>query len=118
MLLRALALTALLLLPLPLRGQSATRRLPILDMHLHAATLEVFGGGSPACVNEGREVHMLGIGRVPAGHSARGVLDALLHGRPAPETQDWGGPNAASPGDTATAALFFPPGEYVITCIV
>ena len=56
MLLRALALTALLLLPVPLRGQSATRRLPILDMHLHAATLEVFGGGGPACVNEGRIV--------------------------------------------------------------
>jgi hypothetical protein len=69
-------------------------------------------------VNAGREMHMLGIGRVPAGHSAREVLGALLHGRPAPETQDWGGPNAASPGDTATVALFFPPGEYVLTCVV
>lgn len=56
MLLRALFITILLVFPLPSSGQSATRRLPILDMHLHAATLEEFGGGGPACVNEGRIV--------------------------------------------------------------
>ena len=27
--------------------------LPVIDMHLHAATLEQFGGGGEACVNEG-----------------------------------------------------------------
>jgi hypothetical protein len=69
-------------------------------------------------VNVGRELHMLGIERVPAGHSAREIVDSLTRGRPAPEGQDWGGPNVVSPGDTATATLFFPPGQYVIACAV
>jgi uncharacterized cupredoxin-like copper-binding protein len=69
-------------------------------------------------VNAGKEVHMLGIGRVPFGHSAHAVLDAIAHGRPVPETSDWGGPNAVSPGDTATVTLFFPPGDYAMMCAV
>jgi len=69
-------------------------------------------------INAGRELHMLGIERVPAGRSAREVVDSLARGRPAPEGQDWGGPNVVSPGDTATATLFFPAGQYVIGCAV
>ena len=69
-------------------------------------------------VNAGKEVHMLGIGRVPFGHSAHAVLDAIAHDRPVPETSDWGGPNAVSPGDTATVTLFFPPGDYAMMCAV
>ena len=68
--------------------------------------------------NAGKEVHMLGIGRVPFGHSAHAVLDAIAHDRPVPETSDWGGPNAVSPGDTATVTLFFPPGDYAMMCAV
>ena len=68
--------------------------------------------------NAGSEVHMLGIARVPYGHSARAVLDAIARDRVEPETTDWGGPNAVSPGDTATVTLFFPAGEYAITCSV
>src|SRR5690348_6028841 len=69
-------------------------------------------------VNAGTEVHMMGIERVPFGHSAHEVLEAIANDRAAPETSAWGGPNAVSPGDTATVALFFPPGEYVISCAV
>ena len=69
-------------------------------------------------VNAGTEVHMLGIGRVQYGHSARAVLDAVVNDRTPPETSDWGGPNAVSPGDTSTATLFFPAGEYAIICAV
>jgi hypothetical protein len=69
-------------------------------------------------VNAGAELHMLGIGRVPYGHSAHAVLDAFAHNRAVPETSDWGGPNAVSPGDTATVTLFFPPGEYAMMCAV
>jgi hypothetical protein len=69
-------------------------------------------------VNAGSEVHMLGIGRVPYGHSARAVLDAIMHDREVPETSSWGGPNAVSPGDTATVTLFFPAGEYAMICAV
>ena len=69
-------------------------------------------------VNAGSEVHMLGIARVPYGHSARAVLVAIARDRAEPETTDGGGPNAVSPGDTATVTLFFPAGEYAITCSV
>jgi hypothetical protein len=69
-------------------------------------------------VNAGAEVHMLAIGRVPYGHSARAVLDAIAHGGTVPETSDWGGPNAVSPGDTATVTMFFPAGDYAIICAV
>jgi len=69
-------------------------------------------------VNAGAEVHMLGLARVPYGHSAHAVLDAVAHDRPVPETSDWGGPNAVSPGDTATVTQFFPAGDYVISCSV
>jgi hypothetical protein len=69
-------------------------------------------------VNAGSEVHMLAIARVPYGHSARAVLDAIAKGRPEPETSDWGGPNAVSPGDTATVTMFFPAGEYAMICAV
>jgi hypothetical protein len=69
-------------------------------------------------VNAGTEVHMLGIDRVPFGHSAHAVLDAVAHDRTVPETSAWGGPNAVSPGDTATVTLFFPAGDYVLSCFV
>jgi hypothetical protein len=69
-------------------------------------------------VNAGREVHMLGIGRVPSGHSARAVLDAIAHDRTVPEVSDWGGPNVVSPGDTATVTMFFPAGDYAVICSV
>jgi hypothetical protein len=69
-------------------------------------------------VNGGNEVHMLGIGRVPYGHSARAVLDAIAHHKSVPETTDWGGPNAVSPGDTSTITMFFPAGDYAIVCAV
>ena len=69
-------------------------------------------------VNAGTEVHMLAIGRVPYGHSARAVLDAIAHDRTVPETLDWGGPNAVSPGDTATVTIFFPAGDYAMICAV
>jgi uncharacterized cupredoxin-like copper-binding protein len=68
--------------------------------------------------NAGTEVHMLGIGRVPYGHPARAVLDAIVNNHSVPPTSDWGGPNAVSPGDTSAATLFFPPGEYAISCAV
>lgn len=38
----------------PATVQAQGAPLPIIDMHLHAATLEEFGGGGPACVNRGR----------------------------------------------------------------
>jgi predicted TIM-barrel fold metal-dependent hydrolase len=41
-----------LLLATALHAQRPARP-PIIDMHLHAATLEEFGGGGPACTNEG-----------------------------------------------------------------
>jgi uncharacterized cupredoxin-like copper-binding protein len=69
-------------------------------------------------VNAGTEVHMLGIGRVPYGHSARAVLAAIVSNRSVPETADWGGPNAVSPGDTSTVAMYFPAGDYAIICAV
>ena len=34
-------------------SQTADNRLPIIDMHLHAETLDEFGGGGPICINEG-----------------------------------------------------------------
>jgi uncharacterized cupredoxin-like copper-binding protein len=69
-------------------------------------------------VNAGAELHMMGISRVAYGHSARAVLDAVAHNRAMPETSDWGGPNAVSPGDTATVTMFFPAGDYAIGCFV
>ena len=69
-------------------------------------------------VNAGAEVHMLALSRVPYGHSAHAVLDAIAHARTVPETSDWGGPNAVSPGDTATVTEFFPAGDYVLGCVV
>ena len=69
-------------------------------------------------VNAGAEVHMMGIERVPYGHSARAFLEAIASDHSTPETSSWGGPNAVSPGDTATVTLFFPAGEYVISCAV
>ena len=69
-------------------------------------------------VNKGRELHMFGLARVPFGHSARAVLEAVAGNRPEPESSDWGGPNAVSPGDTSTVSMYFPPGEYAIGCAV
>lgn len=69
-------------------------------------------------VNAGTEVHMMGFERIPFGHSAHAVLEAIANDRPAPETSSWGGPNAVSPGDTATVSMFFPAGEYVVSCAV
>ena len=69
-------------------------------------------------VNAGAEVHMMGISRVAYGHSARAVLEAIAHNHAMPEISDWGGPNAVSPGDTATVTMFYPAGDYAIGCFV
>lgn len=37
----------------PASSQVSGKRLPIVDMHLHAETLAEFGGGGPVCINEG-----------------------------------------------------------------
>lgn len=128
----ARSMLALAALPVMLLGSSAARdstsssattiRTVLITAHDYAFT------GVPARIhagwltfrlaNAGSEVHMLGIARVPYGHSARAVLDAIAHDRAEPESTDWGGPNAVSPGDTATVTLFFPAGEYAITCSV
>ena len=34
--------------------EQRVQRSPIIDMHIHAATLAEFGGGGPACTNQGR----------------------------------------------------------------
>jgi uncharacterized cupredoxin-like copper-binding protein len=98
--------------PGPRSSGTSTARTILVTAHEYAFT------GVPARIhagwltfrlaNAGSEVHMLGIARVPYGHSARVE----------PETTAWGGPNAVSPGDTATVTLFFPAGEYAITCSV
>ncbi len=48
-----LMLVLLLLVPTSLQAQ---KRLPIIDMHMHAHTLADFGGGGLACVNSGKIV--------------------------------------------------------------
>jgi hypothetical protein len=108
--------------PGPRSSGTSTARTILITAHDYAFT------GVPArihagwltfrLVNAGSEVHMLGIARVPYGHSARAVLEAIARDRVEPETTAWGGPNAVSPGDTATVTLFFPAGEYAITCSV
>ena len=98
------------------------RRTLLITAHDHAFTgvpeRAPAGWLTVRMVNAGREVHMLGIARVPVGHSARDIIDSIARNRPTPAAQDWGGPNAVGPGDTATAGLFFPPGQYVIACAV
>jgi len=57
-LIKPVIITAALLYSLgsPLHAQASVKRGPIIDMHLHAATLGEFGGGGPACINEGEIV--------------------------------------------------------------
>jgi uncharacterized cupredoxin-like copper-binding protein len=108
--------------PRSAQGTSSTARTVLVTAHDYAFT------GVPArihagwitlrLVNAGTEVHMMGIERIPFGHSAHAVLEAIANDRPAPETSSWGGPNAVSPGDTATVTMFFSAGEYVISCAV
>ena len=105
-----------------LSSGASTARTVLITAHDYAFTgvpVRVHAGWlTLRLVNAGSEVHMLGIERVPYGHSARAVLDAIMHDRAVPETSSWGGPNAVSPGDTATVTLFFPAGEYAISCAV
>ena len=51
---RAVLLSAMAWIPAHAVAQTASVPLPIIDMHLHAETLDEFGGGGPVCVNRGR----------------------------------------------------------------
>jgi hypothetical protein len=67
--------------------------------------------------NAGIELHMFGIARVRDGHTLPETIDSLSNDREVP-VDDWGGPNAVSPGDTATASLYFSPGQYLVVCVI
>ena len=43
---------SLLLFVLPLETHAQRQPLPIIDMHLHASSLDDFGGGMPVCTND------------------------------------------------------------------
>jgi uncharacterized protein len=81
------AIAALLMLFIVTVGPSAGQQLPlpIIDMHLHAATLEEFGGGGPACVNRGRMVLLGWDPQKPLTPDGLGICEVLI---PGPMTND------------------------------
>ena len=71
-------------------------------------------------VNAGRELHMFATSSVPRGYTTRSLETGLLRNT-LPDSlrlEEWGGPNAVAPGDTATVSLFLRPGSYVVGCFV
>jgi hypothetical protein len=105
----------------PATAASATNRTIVFTAHDFAFTgvpqRMPAGWLTLRMVNSGRELHMFGISRVRDGHTVKEVIDSLTHHREAP-TEEWGGPNAVSSGDTSTAGLFFPPGQYLVGCVI
>lgn len=69
-------------------------------------------------INAGKELHMFASVSVPAGTTADGLLDSLMHGRALKGLTEWGGPNAVAPGDTTSVTLFLPAGKYAVGCFV
>lgn len=61
---------------------------------------------------------MLAVARIPAGYTASGFVDSLVHLRVASQTTWWSGLDVVSPGDTAVITAFFPAGAYAVGCFV
>jgi hypothetical protein len=83
-----------------------------LPMHAHAGWLTL------RLVNTGQETHMLAVAPIPTGYTTSGFVDSLVHLRIAPNTTWWSGVDVVSPGDTAVITVFFPAGEYAVSCFV
>lgn len=70
-------------------------------------------------VNHGRALHMLQITRMDSGGTLAALLTSLIKTANAPAwATDLGGPNAVSPGDSATAYVVLAPGHYAMICWV
>ena len=68
-------------------------------------------------VNQGHEVHMMGLTKLEDGRSISELMTFLTKDRPQPAwAVDLGGPNAISPGDTSNATLVLAPGHYMLIC--
>ncbi len=72
-------------------------------------------------INRGKELHHASLVRLGAGKSAAdfqaGIAAAMKDHTPFPAWMRFaGGPNTATPGDTATTAQMLEPGSYVVAC--
>jgi hypothetical protein len=68
-------------------------------------------------VNQGHEVHMMGLTKLEGGKSIAELMTFLTKDKPQPAwAVDLGGPNAVSPGDTSNSTLLLAPGHYLLIC--
>lgn len=67
-------------------------------------------------VNEGKDIHMLGIARLDSGKTTADVLEAIEKNTPMSWFGEIGGPGAISPGDSTTQYAVLQPGRYSMIC--
>ncbi len=68
-------------------------------------------------VNQGHEVHMMGLTKLEDGKSIAELMTFLTKDKPQPAwAVDVGGPNAIAPGDTSNSTLMLAPGHYLLIC--
>lgn len=68
-------------------------------------------------VNQGHEVHMMGLVKLEDGKSIAELMTFLTKDKPQPAwAVDLGGPNAITPGDTSNSTVVLAPGHYLLIC--
>jgi uncharacterized cupredoxin-like copper-binding protein len=69
-------------------------------------------------VNAGQEPHQAGVVRIEGRRTPTEIAGALESSAPPPWMAFVGGPDAVSPGGTASATQRLPPGTYVLVCFL
>lgn len=67
-------------------------------------------------VNQGHDIHMLGIARLDSGRTVADVYKAITGNAPMGWFSELGGPGAVSPGDSVTQYAVLQPGTYSMIC--
>lgn len=123
----SLALLGLAALPLALgafaqygAGAPQTVTVTARDFALDLPDTLAAGAVTLRLVNQGKELHHVGIARLDGGHTVDEVLTALKTRAPFPTwLKDAGGPNAPRPmGGEASATVLLEPGRYIVACLI
>jgi plastocyanin len=69
-------------------------------------------------VNDGKEFHHLSIIKLEQGKTIADFGEAMKAGKPPEWAVAYGGPNAATPGQTIAATIDMQPGNYVVVCFI
>ena len=121
---RAYAVAAVILGSTTVQAARPVPRPPrVVTVIAHDYAFTIAGGSAAALpagpttfrlVNDGKEMHMMGVSRLDSGSIAS--FAKAIAANAAPAMKEYGGVNGVTPGHTATSTLDLVPGHYVLVC--